>query len=352
MIYSCRGSKVIRVPGKKLRIAVIGCGRIGPTHMNAIKQLEDIARLVAVVDTDKDRAQMMSAEYGARCYYSVDEALGDSDIDAVVITLPNYLHGPVALKAAKSGKHILVEKPMVTSLDDADKIVKLADENGIILMVGQSRHYMQPLQEVKRLTKEIGKPITLSYTSLIHPSKMDSPQWWMFEEKTGKGGAVIWNMGSHTIDYTLWILEGSAPSSVYAKCHSNNPNFEGYDEAIIVLGFEDGAIATNHLSLNTLPPRHDCLIVGSKGSLYWKFGTRAPLRGHCGVWPNVELYRNGEIIAQAETVNPFTLEIKEFIDSIKERREPLTSGRKVRKTIEILDAIILSAYKDEVVYLK
>ncbi|MEE8326397.1 MAG: Gfo/Idh/MocA family oxidoreductase, partial [candidate division NC10 bacterium] len=109
-------------------VAVVGVGRIGKTHLDAIRLNPDTTRLVAVVDEDESRARSAAEESNTRFYTSVEAALDDRDIQAMVVCLPNYLHRPVGLQIMESGRHVLMDKPMAMNLAEGEEMVGKAQE--------------------------------------------------------------------------------------------------------------------------------------------------------------------------------------------------------------------------------
>lgn len=143
---------------KKLRIGVIGCGRIAQAHFAAIENLKDEADLIATADADEKRAREAKQRFGARFFTSrYEDILNHAEIDAVIITLPNHLHHPIALQAAMTKKHILVEKPIALNTKQALEMVDEAKRNGMTLMVGQSRRFSDAVFDLQKHIPEIGK---------------------------------------------------------------------------------------------------------------------------------------------------------------------------------------------------
>lgn len=337
---------------KRARLAIIGCGRVACSHLSAIKELSHVTELVATVSRTKEHAQKAAKEFGAKRYYtSLEEMCGDPEIDAVIICLPHYLHASACVRAAQSGKHILVEKPMANTVKEAKKMIDAASRNRVILMVGQSRRFYDAVLESKeRFNRgEIGDLIDVN---AILFGYMDKPptSWWTSEEKTG--GLIIPLWGSHIIDYILW-LSGKIPKRVYVEAYSHNPNWEGEDEASILMGFEDGTIASVVMSWNArlvemsklkgegkiLPtPEYNRYIIGTKGTMQ--------LRGE------TELFLNGKkLVSGEQKPSNFHLQMREFVTSILEEREPLASGEEVLKVMQVMGASRISVKEHRMIEL-
>ncbi|WP_134703838.1 Gfo/Idh/MocA family protein [Ammoniphilus sp. YIM 78166] len=331
----------------KVRIAVIGLGRVSRTHIDGIRYWPDHCELAAVVDVQENLAKAFSEEYGVPYYLSVDEALKDPQIDAVVICLPHSLHAPITIKACEAGKHVLVEKVMANTVAEGQSMVDAAEKHGVNLMVAQSRRFFLALQEAKKRIGEIGRVNNLLYTFACYFDVNVAPKWWQSKEATG--GLVYPMLGSHSIDFTLWMLEDRRPVSVYAQGCSNNPDFEGDDDVTIVIGFEDGTHATNFLSINNRPSRHEGLIIGKEGSIY--FTQTGDHIGFIGT-AETDLYIKGDLVMTGEPLpHNFAVQMKEFVDSIREHRTPMASGQEILMQLKIIDAAQRSAAEKRVILL-
>jgi len=320
---------------EKIGVAVIGCGRVGRTHIESIKELNAIANLVAVVDAEKDLARLTGDRYGTNYYTSIEEALGDHHIEAVVVCLPHDLHTPVSMKAIEGGKHVLVEKPFALSVKDAEQMMQSAGRKKLIVTSGQSFRYFSGLQEAKtRMKSEIGEPFNLLYVLAIYFDTAKAPLWWRSEEKTG--GLVLPMLGSHTVDTTLWLFEGKVPERVYAEGGSYNPSFEGLDEVTMIIRFKDGSMATNYLSLNTRPSKQECLVVGPKGRMHFRHGDTSI--GLVGTG-SIELSIGEEIVPDdPEKRNNIKQEERNFIESILGKSEPLVKPNEILFQMRIIEA--------------
>ena len=327
---------------KKLRIGVIGCGRIAQAHLAAIENLKDEADLIATADADEKRAREAKQRFGARFFTSrYEDILNYAEIDAVIITLPNHLHHPIALQAAMAKKHILVEKPIALNTKQALEMVDEAKRNGVTLMVGQSRRFSDAVFDLQKHIPEIGKLFRIQISFLVN---FPSPptDWWKRSEEAG--GLVILLQGSHSIDSILtWTKK--MPRQVCAFSSRQNTQWEGEDEADILLSFDQGELASMHLSLSTSPEIHEAILVGTKGVMrLTEYSTGKPFRF------GYHLDLNGKRIYSAEqTPSNYTLQLGEFIDAIRGSRTPIASGEEVLSTMRVLDAVRLSEREKRVV---
>lgn len=320
---------------EKVGIAVIGVGRVGITHLDGVKRNDDKATIAAVIDIDESRAKKVANDFSTKYYTSIESALKDPEIDAVVICLSHDLHHPIAMQSMKANKHVLVEKPFALTVRDADEMINLSKEKDLVLMAGMSRRHFLAFHELKkRFAASIGEPFNMLYTMAFYFDENTAPAWWRSEAKTG--GLSLPMLGSHSIDFTLWMFERKKPIRVYAEAKDVNPRLEGYDEITLLMKFDDGSIATNFLSLNTKPSRYEGLIIGLKGSAYFSHsGDHVGLIGTA----NTNVYINGEVIMEGEQ-NPhaFAVQIREFASAILETREPWVKLDVIRTQVRIMEA--------------
>lgn len=326
----------------KIGFGVIGCGRVAQAHLAAIENLRDDVDLIAVADVDEKKAKEARGRFGAKTFTPrYQDLLSHREIEAVIITLPNHLHHPIVLQTAKAKKHILVEKPIALNTTQAKEMVKEAKQNNITLMVGQSRRFSDAVFELQKNLSEIGRLFRIQISFLV---SFPSPptDWWKRSEEAG--GLVVLLQGSHSIDSILtWVKK--MPLQVCAFTSRQNAQWEGEDEADILFSFDQGELASVHLSLSTSPDIHEAILVGTKGLMrLTEYSTGKPFAF------GYHLELNGKRIYSGDQVpSNYTLQLKEFIDALREGRRPIASGDEVLNTMRVLDAVRLSEREKRVV---
>lgn len=321
--------------GDKVGVAVIGCGRVGITHLDSIKRCGDKAFIAAAVDLDEARARKAAENFNTKHYTSLAAALEDPKVDALVVCLSHDQHYPVAMEAMRAGKHVLVEKPLAISYQQAREMVEFSRKKGVVLMTGVDLRHIFALQELKRrMVAEIGTPFNFLYIMAEYFDENIAPPWWQSAAKTG--GLVLPMLGSHSIDQIVWFFEEKKPVRVYAEAQPAIPPFEGYGEATVLIKFDDGATATNYLSLHTNPPRIEGIIVGPKGSL--NFAHRGLYNTLVGI-PATDAYINGQLISSGEQEpHNFAVQMNEFVSAILEGREPWVKLEQILTGMRIIEA--------------
>ena len=318
----------------KVGIALIGCGRIARNHFEAYANLSDVLEVVAVIDTDEDRAKKGQDACGASRYYlSIEDALDDDEVEALDVCLAHALHCSICVQALDAKRHVICEKPLACSLAECDEMIAAADRNRVWLMSGQSRRFNGPLIKARELIEagEIGKLLRLNGGSCSHLTNLATP-WW--GTKDAGPSFIVYGWGSHTVDHTLY-LAGARPVRVYAQGFNYNQLPYGPDEIVATITLDNGSVGTQIFSCNANGP--DCVngVIGTKGWL------RAGLS---------KLIVNGdEVPGVAPNINDFTAELREFASAVLENREPWTSARKMRDVYAVLDAIVKSVETNEVI---
>lgn len=328
-----------------LKICLVGCGRVSRSHLAGIREIPEFVETVAVVSRDQEKGKAFQAEYGISKYYcNIEDALKDGQIDAFSLCTPNYLHAEMTIKCAKAGRHVLVEKPMANTSAECIQMQKAADNAGITLMIGQSRRFFDAVFKSREMVRsgKIGELITI--TAMLFGYLPGPPTEWWKDAKMA-GGLIIPIWGSHIIDYILWMF-GEAPKRVYCETYSNNPNWEGEDEATILIGFDGHRHATIKMSWNTwlseakwdgagkMLSSSDILyhryIQGSSGTLFLNDETKLTLNGNI-------------IVDGSQKPGNFALQYKEFAEAVREGRKPIASGNEIIPVIRVQEAALESA---------
>lgn len=228
---------------KKLRVAVIGCGRVSVMHLRSCTMLSDMCELVCVCDIKEDRARAAAEEYGVRYYTDYSEMLNCEELDAVHIALPHYLHSRVATAAFDKGLHVLCEKPMDIDYDTARVAVEYAESKGVLFGIVSQCRYNNSVQLVKRRVNDgrLGK--VLSAVSNLTWSRSDEyyseSDWKGTWDK--EGGGVLIDQAIHSVDLVNWIIDSKVDtvSCFMANRGHKAVNVEDTCEAYIT--YESGA---------------------------------------------------------------------------------------------------------------
>lgn len=234
-----------------LGMAVIGCGRISHSHLAAIASQPELGTLVAVVDSDRERAEATGRQHGARhVFQDIAQALAHPDVQAVDICLPNNLHAAATIAALKAGRHVLVEKPMADDAVSAAKMAAAADEADRILAVGQSKRHLAAIRYVQDNLGSFGSLISAEVSFCVKWNGAQAP-WW--RNQSPKEGLAFAQIGPHTLDFVQMVLKDD-PESVYAAATRRQSDWQAEDEAMIILVYPGKRLVSVHLSFNQTPP--------------------------------------------------------------------------------------------------
>jgi predicted dehydrogenase len=318
----------------KIGMAIIGCGQIAEAHLQAVTKVPN-TELVAVMDIVEEKAHSAADKYKAKAYTSLDELLEDKSVDAVILPLPHHLHCPVSIQCAQAGKHILVEKPMALNLSEAKKMVDAAERSDIILMVGQSTRFRPEVWTARSVIEmgKLGKILQCIHQRAWFLDKL-STEWRYSPEKCG--GLYVPLFSSHDVDMTLWLMNDT-PIRVHSILRSYTKVADAESDGVINMELSDGGIATMSFSMNSHIYRYNALFMGTEGTLLIEDG---------------KLMVNKENIELDKSEETFTRQMREFADAIENKREPITSGRKVLPTMAVLDAVKESNETQKIISLK
>src|SRR5512143_130253 len=231
---------------ERVRICMVGAGRVGRVHSNSIARHVPGGQVVAIVDPATEVLQATADEYGIPdCFSTLEAALERGEFNGVVITTPTPTHKPLALLAAAAGKHVFIEKPMAMSLADCDEIIAATRHHQVLLQVGFMRRFdPEFVAAAKRIEAgEIGQPMMIK--SLTHGPGLPPP--WARDLRTSNG--MLAEVNSHDWDTVRWLMNSNF-ERVYAEVANfkgpanqiDTPNF--YDNALVNIRFESGGLGT------------------------------------------------------------------------------------------------------------
>ena len=226
---------------KKLRVGVIGCGRISVMHLTSIS-MTNCVELVACCDIIKDRAEEVAKKYGVKAYVSYEEMIDCEKLDAVHICLPHHLHTKVACYAFLKGVNVLCEKPMAIDFESAENAVKLAREKGVLYGIIFQCRYNNSAKLVKQAVEsgKLGKII--SARSVLTWSRPDSyyseSDWKGTWDK--EGGGVVIDQAIHSIDLVNWIVDSKVQSVSCSIANRGHSTVSVEDSAEGLITYENG----------------------------------------------------------------------------------------------------------------
>jgi len=328
-----------------VRVALVGCGRISRNHLEAIGKVDGI-RLVAVADTDVERARAVGSAHGVPAFGSLEEMLAAVPSDLVTVCTPSGLHPQHGIIASRAGRNVLTEKPMAISLAAADELVQACDAAGVQLFVVKQNRLNPAIQLLKRAVDKgrFGRlymaNVTVRWTR--PQSYYDAEPWrgtWEFD-----GGAFM-NQASHYVDLMQWLM-GPA-ESVMAKTATQARRIEAEDSGVAVVKFRSGALGVMEVSVLTYPKNLEgsITLLGETGSV--KIGGTAVNKVEH--WEFADYDDDDKLVDAAATAPPSVYGFghmpyyENVVAALKGNGKADTDGRAGRKSLELILGIYESA---------
>ncbi len=326
-----------------LGVAILGAGVVAEFHHQAIKA--NGAKLVALGHHDVNKFAEVSKQFGVPCL-TFGELLEHPDVEAICICTPSGQHAQQTMKAAKAGKHILVEKPMALSVTDADAMIQVCDENNVRLGVVLQRR-TEPLFQSMKAAVDAGDLGELTLAAVTMPylrsqNYYDQAAWrgtW-----TQDGGGVLMNQGIHLLDLLLWWL--GDPVRVSADAATLRRDIEVEDTLVATLRFASGVLATLTATTTATPGfPHRLELYGSQGGIQivgeqvhtWKLekpetAKVKPILPTSHEEPGVG--SDPRAIKTSGHINVF----KDFMEAVREKRSPPIDGIQGKRSLKtVLD---------------
>lgn len=333
------------IKDRKMRIGIVGCGRISKNHFGAIEKHSDAIELVAVCDIDPDVLAEHTEKYKVSGYRKLEAMLKAERLDLVALCTPSGIHPDQAVMAARYGISVMTEKPMATRWQDGVRMVRACDEAGVRLFVVKQNRRNTTLQLLKRAIEEkrFGKirMVHLNVFWTRPQSYYDQAKWrgtWEFD-----GGAFM-NQASHYVDLLDWLV---GPVEKVHAMMSTTRDIEVEDTGVLNVRWRNGALGSMSVTMLTYPKNLEgsITILGDNGTVrvggvavndiqHWEFSDQRD-------------YDQQVKSANYETTSVYgfghPLYYKNVVDVLHGEAEPETDGREGLKSLELLIAAYISA---------
>ncbi|MFL0248777.1 Gfo/Idh/MocA family protein, partial [Candidatus Clostridium stratigraminis] len=334
--------------------AIIGCGRISYKHVEALVQNKDEAVLTAVCDVIEENAIAKKRDYennidssvNIKVYTDYKKMLEKEQIDVVTIATESGYHPEIAIYCMNKGKHVIVEKPMALSIEDADNMIECSRKNNVKLCVSHQNRFNEPIQKLRNAIEDnrFGKLVNATARILWNRNMgyYEQAPWrgtWKLD------GGTLMNQCIHNIDLLQWMMGGEI-DTVYAACDTFLRDIEAEDFGAILIKFKNGSIGIIEGSACVYPKNLEetLSIFGEKGTVC--IGGLAVNK--IETWRFADNKDTEEEILKGQEGDPDTVYgfghtplFKDMINAIKENKEPLINGEEGKKGM----SIILAAYK-------
>jgi len=338
--------KYNQIKNRKIRIALVGCGRIANNHFDAIQNHADSVELVDVCDINSAALAQAVSRTNANGHNNLTDLLKSTTADLVVLTTPSGLHPEQTIQVAAAGLHVMTEKPMATRWHDGVRMVKACDEAGVRLFVVKQNRRNATLQMLKKAIQQnrFGKVYSVALNVFwTRPQEYyDSANWrgtWEFD-----GGAFM-NQASHYIDLLHWLI--GPVESVMAYTATLARNIEVEDSGVAAIRWRSGAMGTLNVTMLTYPRNMEgsITVLGEKGTV--RIGGVAV--NEITTWEFADSQLEDSLITdsnyQTTSVYGFghPLYYQNVIEVMRGEAEPETDGREGLVTLELLIAMYLSS---------
>ncbi len=334
------------IENRRIRFAVVGCGRISANHFSAIEKHADRAEVAAVCDTDPQALAEAVKRTGARGFSSLAELLAAQPADVVVLATPSGLHPNQAIACAQAGVHVMTEKPMATRWEDGKRMVAACDAAGVHLFVVKQNRRNATLQLLKRAVdkKRFGRiyMVCINVFWQRPQSYYDTAPWrgtWEFD-----GGAFM-NQASHYVDLIDWLI--GPVESVFAYTATLAREIQVEDTGVLAIKWRSGALGTMNVTMLTYPKNLEgtVTIIGEKGTV--RIGGLAV--NEIQQWQFADQDPDDALIKDAsyETTSVYGFGHPLYYDNVikvmRGEAEPETDGREGLQSLEVLIAAYTSA---------
>jgi len=333
---------------EKIKVGFIGTGMMGREHIKVVfEQFKDVAEVSAICDTNSDELNLAKKllPENVKCFSDYRDIINEKDVQAVFISLPNYLHCEVSIAAMKGGKDVFCEKPIATKIEDVYRMIEVKEKTGRILMIGLELRYSEYFQKMKKLVdlEVIGNPVIAWCKEFRGPFLPKIDNWIIKKEMSG--GALV-DKNSHHFDLMTWFLNAK-PIKVCAFGGKNvlkvlNTEDEIEDNAVVIVEYENGKRASLSMCMFSPATAGDYTLeiglIGDKGRMQtegdgkaihiWKREKHEDIRW-VGRSPNY-IRRSEHIVYNVPVLEEkwghwgFLQEHTAFFDAIRTRRIPLT----------------------------
>lgn len=353
----------------QVNTGIIGCGKVGDFHAKAYEALEN-SEFKAVCDHDIVRAKAFAELYGVKAYDDIETMISECGLDVVSICTPHPIHANPAVTAADCGCNVLVEKPLASTLEDCDRIIKAGDRNHVIVGTMVQRRFYRPCMRIRQAIEDgkIGRPILGMVTMLgWRERKYYESDTWRGSWR-GEGGGVMVNQAPHQIDLLSWYM-GDVDEIYGVWKNLNHPYIEVEDTAAAVIKFKNGGLGNIVVSNSQNPALYGKVhIFGDNGAgigvqtdggamfvagvstiaeaPYNDLWTVEGEAGQKDVWQREDT----EFFNSVDSMYYYHQEqIKDFVDAVQKGEKPLVDAREGRKTVEIFTGIYRAAETGSVI---
>jgi predicted dehydrogenase len=333
------------------KVCLLGAGFIADIHVESYHRFVPDAEVAAVYTRDAKKAAAFAKKHGvARAFADLDRAIAESGCDVVDVCLPNFLHHRAVLAAARAGKHVIIEKPLCLTLEEADEMIAACERAGVKLMYAEELCFAPKYERVRKLAGEGAfGPLYL----LKQAEKHSGPHSDWFYDIKQSGGGVLMDMGCHGLAWFRWMLGRPRALSVLAHMQTgllHKGRTRGEENSVVIVEFEGGCVGVVENSWAKHGGMEDSAEVYGAGGVCYAdlFQGNAALtyseRGYGYAMEKAGSTKGWTFTIFEEAFNQgYPQELAHFIDCVRHDKEPLVTGDDGRAVLELIHAAYASA---------
>lgn len=328
---------------RPLGLALVGCGRISGAHLGAVKGLADQVCLVAAVDSDPTAAQAAAQPFGASATTDLAEALAMPEVEAVLIASPNDLHADQAMAAILADKHVLVEKPLAPTGEQALALAQAARDKGVVLAAGHTYRQGPAFHYLLDHWQDFGKLMAVEVTSCVRWNGPQAP-WWATRKP--EEGLILSLFAPHSLDFVQMCMGADDPIRVHAEAARWQTGWQGEDQAMILLAYPGRRMASVHISYNQPSIIDRKVLHFSKGVVEIEDGEFLRFNRELLVEPAPGVVRDARVMGGRDLGHYFRIQMEEFIAATQGRTHRSVNGFDAARTIALMDRVLAEARRN------
>jgi predicted dehydrogenase len=320
----------------KLKMGIVGCGLIARYHYAPSFSACEYAELVGVCGVSMEESQAFADDFDTpTAYDSYEKMPEDDELDAVIVAVPNHLHYSFVCKAARAGKHVLCEKPMALTMQEAQKMVDICQKYGVVFMVAHHLRYKTANRKAKELidSGSIGKISSARAKWSFNNPNAGSDVDWHDDPKLSGGGQMM-NVNSHCLDLLVYMFGPIQEVSAFLR---KQPGRKVENGSMVMIRFANDVLAMADGSHHEECPGNKLEIFGDKGNLCISNACSTDNEAEITIMPNAQ------VLELPSEPTPYSQEVDHFAWSIQNNAEPISSGKQVLETMRLLMAAYESA---------
>jgi len=330
---------------KKIRLGLIGCGKMMNAHAKNISLVEEI-EITALCDLDMERVKSVAETLGGEYHLTTDYRTMVDYVDAVLIALPHEVHYSCGMFFAYSGKHILMEKPLCNTEEECIRLIEKCEEKNLTLMCAYPVRFWPGVRKLKELVDsgDYGKVFKMSVWTeqLTGTDKLDENGYPLYLQTSNGGGGQLFRHGCHYMDIMLWFL-GNPVTGAHVGTNLGTPWTLREGTSAVVLKFESGAIGYHGATWGARGTRqdYDFQIHTEKGMLEYEHAS-----GEVRLYDGALMHKPGEILERQKCTVLWTrdanrdkqtqYEIRHFAECVLTGKKPLTDGRTALQSLRVI----------------